>query len=228
MTPDSVVANDGDEIRFCNKLESLQFLFSYSRYNRFGDTHATTLRLNPGSCGTVTVHNPTDKPLKILLKSEISSSAHMWVVVTPAVRCAQAVAVGCPPQKPPSRLTLTVNGTTGVATTTDNSIHITAPKVAPNSNLAIKAMLDLPLPRGWTMVVFHNGDPKSQGNGVWYQLCDLTGSATPSAASASAAKPPECADTRPTLPSPGDDFVGAQVRSPTGFSLYIQIYVPVG
>jgi hypothetical protein len=76
------------------------------------------------------------------------------------------------------------------------------------------------------MVVFHNGDPKSQGNGAYYELCNLTGGATPSAALAG--KPPECADTRPTLPSPGDDFVGAQVRSPTGFSLYIQIYVPVG
>lgn len=64
------------------------------------------------------------------------------------------------PNSLPTKLTLTVNKTTAIATTTANSVHITGPKVAPSSDLEIKATLDQPLPAGWTMVVFDNGDKR--------------------------------------------------------------------
>jgi hypothetical protein len=89
-------------------------------------------------------------------------------------------------------------------------VYTPAPKVPPNSQLTIKATIDRPLPSGWRLIVFHNGDPKSQGNGVYYTVCEINGKAGNSQTS--------CGDTRPTLPSPGDDFVGAQVQSPQGSS----------
>jgi hypothetical protein len=122
---------------------------------------------------------------------------------------------------PPSKLTLTVNGTTGTATKTATlaQTHPTAPQVAPNSSLTIKATVDRPLPKGWRLIVFHNGDPKSQGNGNYYTVCQING--------ANGNTQTSCGDTRPTLPSPGDDFVGAQVQSPQGLLFNIQIYIPV-
>jgi hypothetical protein len=127
---------------------------------------------------------------------------------------------GCGSQQP-TVLTLMVNGTTGTAFANAplSSTHPTAPQVAPNSALTIKAMIDHPLPAGWRLIVFHNGDPKSTGNGNYYTVCEIDGSASNTQTS--------CGDTRPTLPSPGDDFVGAQVQSPQGLVFNIQIYVPV-
>jgi hypothetical protein len=119
----------------------------------------------------------------------------------------------------PSQMTLTVNGTIAKATTASNSTHVTAPNVSPGSSLTIEGTLDEPLPAGWKFVVFHNGDPLSAGNGSYYTVCQITGP--------SGAGPTSCGDTRPTLPSPGDDYVGAQLTSPGGLVMYIQIYVPV-
>jgi len=122
---------------------------------------------------------------------------------------------------PPTRLTLKVNSTTGVAYANAplSSTHPTAPSVAPGSTLTYEATINRPLPPGWRLDVWHNGDPKSQGNGVYYHTCVLTGK--------TGFTQTTCTDARPTLPTPGDDFVNAQVTSPQASVLYVQVYVPV-
>jgi hypothetical protein len=60
---------------------------------------------------------------------------------------------------------------------------------------------------GWKLVVYHTGDPQSEGNGVYYKVCEAD------AGSAS------CGDTRPGRTGPSDDEVYAQVLTPTYVAL---------
>jgi hypothetical protein len=234
--PAYVNAHAGDTLKICNTGQIYNAPFSFSRYSPWGSTpRASYPHLGPGQCEPLTLQNPTGKPVEVRIGDEIHTNTWLFVTVYPIGATLPAAKPTQPltTVPPPTKLTLTVNTTTAVATTTANSVHVTAHKVAPDSYLEIKATLDEPLPVGWTMVVFHNGDQKSYGNGQYYELCNLKGHSVPDTPSSINGTPThldapdECAENRKTLPSPGDDFVGAQVRSPTGFSLYIQIYVPV-
>jgi hypothetical protein len=114
-------------------------------------------------------------------------------------------------------LTLTVNGTAAVATKAAPSAHVPIPSLASGAPLAIKVTTNAPLPRGWKVIVFHNGDPLSQGNGVYYKVCQLDASTTGTS----------CGATRPPFgPGPFEDIVFAQLLSPTAliFNTEIEIF----
>jgi hypothetical protein len=82
MRPGEVSAEDGDEVRICNKSSVISSIFSPSKYNRFGNP--TGVRVGKGACVSVTVHNPTADPLRVVIASEIQSFARVLVNVAPA------------------------------------------------------------------------------------------------------------------------------------------------
>jgi hypothetical protein len=101
-----------------------------------------------------------------------------------------------------------VNGASVTATKSSPSAHAPTPLELPSdSSLAISAGADKAMPPGWKLVVYHTGDPQSEGNGVYYKVCEAD------AGSAS------CGDTRPGRTGPSDDEVYAQVLSPTYVAL---------
>jgi hypothetical protein len=119
---------------------------------------------------------------------------------------ASAAAACTVPQ--PTSLTLTVNGASVTATKSSPSAHAPTPLELPSdSSLAISAGADKAMPPGWKLVVYHTGDPQSEGNGVYYKVCEAD------AGSAS------CGDTRPGRTGPSDDEVYAQVLAPTYVAL---------
>lgn len=79
--PNQVVATDGDGLKFCNKSGVFWSLFSYTKYNKFGKPKG--LRIAPGACTTVTVHNPTDEKLAVKYFDELHSLAKLTVTVSP-------------------------------------------------------------------------------------------------------------------------------------------------
>lgn len=115
----------------------------------------------------------------------------------------------------PSKLTLTVNGTNAAATKAAPSAHVPIPSLASGAPLTINVATDEPMPKGWKVVVYHNGDPLSQGNGVYYEVCKLddTSDAT------------SCGDTRPGRTGPLDDIVFAELLSTTGLVFYAEVEI---
>jgi hypothetical protein len=97
VRPSQVSAADGDTIRFCNESNVVASLFSGSKHNVFGGGFKLDagpgLRVARGGCANVTVHNPTDKPLRVVIGSEIQSYLKLVVTVAPcgAPRTTQAV-----------------------------------------------------------------------------------------------------------------------------------------
>jgi hypothetical protein len=145
-------------------------------------------------------------------------AARVQVVIDKPVRCQALVSTvpKCPattaPQ--PTKLTLTVNGRSVTATTAAPSAHLSQGVVfASQTPVTIRVASDRPMPRGWKVVVFHNGDPLSQGNGVYYKVCELNATTTATS----------CGDTRPGRVGPFDDTVFAQVLSPTGLVFNTEI-----
>jgi hypothetical protein len=79
---------------------------------------------------------------------------------------------------PPTRVTLTVNGWTLTATKAKPAVYLHHEEdqpLASETRLTIRATIDHPLPKGWTLVIYHNADVLSQGNGVWYKVCEISG-----------------------------------------------------
>jgi hypothetical protein len=96
MQPDALKAADGDTIRFCNKSNVVAQIFSLSRFNSFGRTSGSGVRLDRGACTTVTLHNPTDGDLRVRIGSEIQNSAFVNLTVSPACkRSTQSALTSC-------------------------------------------------------------------------------------------------------------------------------------
>jgi hypothetical protein len=112
----------------------------------------------------------------------------------------------------PTELTLKVNGWDQQADATHSSIHfVEGEPLARNTALTISASTDRPLPPGWTVDVFHNGDVESPGNGSYYRVCHLVKDDT------------SCDEVRRGRVGPFDDVVWARMTSPTGVALYVEI-----
>ena len=134
------------------------------------------------------------------------------VAPEPAACPSRASAAATCPAPQPTSLTLTVNGTSVTATKSSPSAYLPAPLELPSdSSLTITAAADKPMPPGWKLVVYHTGDPQSEGNGVYYKVCEAD------AGSAS------CGDTRPGRTGPSDDEVYANVLAPTYVALHAVI-----
>jgi hypothetical protein len=118
---------------------------------------------------------------------------------------------------PPTKLTLTVNGWSQTATTARPAVYLHHEQdqpLASETKLTIRVTIDHPLPKGWKLTVYHNGDVLSQGNGVWHKVCEVD---APSTATS-------CGDTRPGRVGPFDDIVWAAVTAPTYLAMHSDIY----
>ncbi len=139
------------------------------------------------------------------------------VVIHPVERCTAAVSslpsCGLPN---PSQLTLTVNGTSATANAARPSAHPATPlSLASETPLTVRVTTNQPMPKGWKVVLLHPGDVLSQGNGVYYKVCELNDTT----------KAISCGDTRPGRIGPFDDNVYAQLLSPTRLVFNVQIDV---
>jgi hypothetical protein len=122
----------------------------------------------------------------------------------------------CGPAQP-TKLTLAVNGWSAMATKAKPAAYLHHEQdqpLASQTALRIRATIDHPLPKGWKLVVFHNGDVLSQGNGVYYKVCELDGPTTTTS----------CGATRPGRAGPFDDAVFAQLLAPTYLAMHSDIY----
>jgi hypothetical protein len=104
IRPNQLDAVDGDVLKLCNNSQVISPLFSPSPHNKFGGGFGgppgSGLKLAPGACTELTLRNPTDKPIKVGIYSEIQSFLKLIVLVHPkctAVKGTRAVlaATGC-------------------------------------------------------------------------------------------------------------------------------------
>jgi hypothetical protein len=119
---------------------------------------------------------------------------------------------------PPTAVTLTVNDWTLTATKADPAAYLHHEQDEPLTSekpLKIRASINHPLPKGWKLTVYHNGDVLSHGNGDWYKVCEIVG---PSATTS-------CGDNRPGRIGPFDDIVWAAVSAPTYLAMHSDIYL---
>jgi len=120
-------------------------------------------------------------------------------------------------ESPPTRVTLTVNGWTLTATKAKPAVYLHHEQdqpLASETPLTIRASIDHPLPAGWKLVIYHNGDVLSQGNGVWYKVCEIDGPSTATS----------CGGARPGRVGPFDDIVWVAVSAPTYLAMHSDIY----
>jgi hypothetical protein len=116
----------------------------------------------------------------------------------------------------PTTLTLTVNGWTVTATKAKPAAyanHRQDEPLASETPLTIRATIDHPLPKGWKLIVYHNGDVLSQGNGVYYKVCEID---SPSTATS-------CEGSRPGRIGPFDDTVYASLYSTDYLAMHSDI-----
>jgi hypothetical protein len=120
-------------------------------------------------------------------------------------------------QEAPTSVTLTVNGWTLVASKANPAVYLHHEQdqpLASETKLTIHASIDHPLPKGWTLTIYHNGDVLSHGNGDYYKVCELVGPSTTTS----------CGATRPGRVGPFDDIVWAAVGAPTYLAMHSDIY----
>jgi hypothetical protein len=157
--------------------------------------------------------------LRVVVNGSSAPNSRVHVSFSP--KCPRTVAaVGQPlcgsPQ--PTKLTLSVNSWSATATKAKPGAYLHHEQdqpLASETPLTIRASLDQPLPKGWKLIVFHNGDVLSQGNGVYYKVCELDG---PSKATS-------CGATRPGRVGPFDDVVFVQLLAPTYLAMHSDIYL---
>jgi hypothetical protein len=118
-------------------------------------------------------------------------------------------------QKPPVSLELTVNGKSDRATTAQPTNDDPIPLIVHyGTSLNIKAVADKPMPAGWTIQVYHPGDPLDPP-GAYYLVCKTTTAS--------------CGATRPAPTNAAsadfDDGVYAQIVYPNGVFRSVQILV---
>jgi hypothetical protein len=118
----------------------------------------------------------------------------------------------------PTTLTLTVNGKSATATTAKPTNDDPDPLVVHyGSSLNIKVTANGAMPKGWSVVVRHNGDVLSHGNGDYALVCQVKAGAS----SCSVTRPPPTA----ALNADFDDLVYAQLLAPTYVARNVQILV---
>jgi hypothetical protein len=116
----------------------------------------------------------------------------------------------------PTKLTLTVEPWSLTATKAKPAVYLHHEQdepLASKTKLTINVSIDHPLPKGWKLTVYHNGDVLSQGNGVWYKVCEVV---APN-------KAITCGDTRPGRVGPFDDLVYATLTAPTYLAMHSDI-----
>jgi hypothetical protein len=228
FVPPALNAHAGDVLKLCNLDPFYAQPFSYSSYSPWGPKRKRYPFVAPGKCESVTLVNPTSHGVEYSIRDVVHSQMILRLAVYPkgvplpaaTPRPAVTTPTTPPPSKTePSELTLLVGSTKATATTKSTSAHVSAPQVAAGSLLTIKAVVDHPLPTGWKLVIYHNGDPLSQGNGVYYKVCEIDG--------ASGNTQTSCGNTRPTLPYPVDDVVFGGLTSTAGPVFNVQVDIPV-
>jgi hypothetical protein len=116
----------------------------------------------------------------------------------------------------PTSVTLKVNDWSLTATKAKPAAYLHHENDQPLESrepLSIRANVDRPLPKGWKLTVYHNGDVLSEGNGVYYKVCEIVGPSTTTS----------CSDTRPGRVGPFDDTVWAAVSAPTYLAMHSDI-----
>ena len=73
--PNPLVARDRDKLRICNPRDGArEVLFSFSSFNRFGGRSSkSAVKLRPGTCVQLELHNPRGKPIEVVIHSDLSS-----------------------------------------------------------------------------------------------------------------------------------------------------------
>jgi hypothetical protein len=226
FSPAAFNAVDGDILEFCNRTKVIVKLFSLSTHNRFGEPRG--LRLAPAQCASVTLHNPTGKPIVVGISDEIHSRAKLLATVLPRGSSAPldpkyipAATPNPPGGRQPTELTLTVNGRSDTATTAKPTNDDPKPLLLPSGKeLDIEATADIQMPKGWTLRIWRTGDPLSAGNGNYYLVCEEKGQGTFGEGASS------CHNKRPGLDATeGDrqDVVYATITAPTYLARNVQI-----
>lgn len=183
-----------------------------------------------GAQGTVEVTETTDDSrvdVKLCGQEEnlnLPGDARIRATVT-ELRCPQSAAArrpGCallaqPKPTEPTTMTLTVNGKSATATTAKPSNDDPNPLVVHyGTSLNIAVTANAPMPKGWSIVVRHNGDVLSS-SGNYHGVCEVkTG-----ASSCTVTRPPPTA----ALTGDVDDVVFAQLLAPDHLVFNVQILV---
>ena len=141
------------------------------------------------------------------------------------LRCTQSASASSrcsrlskPTPPAPTKVTLTVNGWTLSATTAKPAVYLHHEQdqpLASETALKIRASIDVPLPKGWKLVIYHNGDVLSHGNGDWHKVCEIDSPSTSVS----------CGETRPGRVGPFDDVVWAAVSAPTYLAMHADVYL---
>jgi hypothetical protein len=159
-----IQVKDGGRVRVCNKTNVFSQLFSYHRDNRFGTPNG--LRVVPGACVTIRLHNSGVKTARVGIFDELHSVPRFHAWVTPKGGAGGAAP---PAPKPPeagafpggtaTTLTFTIAGKTVKTNLKTNKQTPADTIVKATSDQALdgKASLDGTLPKGWVVVVFHYG-----------------------------------------------------------------------
>jgi hypothetical protein len=111
-----------------------------------------------------------------------------------------------------------VNGKSATATTAKPTNDDPKPLVVPyGASLNIKVTANAAMPKGWSVMVRHNGDVLSHGNGDYALVCQVKAGGS------------SCSVTRPSptaaLTGDVDDIVYAQLLAPTYVARNVQIQV---
>jgi hypothetical protein len=125
--PAALNAHAGDVLHICTKDPFSDKLFSFSRYNQFGGgIHPGGIKLHPGECGRVVLHNPTSGPINMKIFSEGHSQEKLWVVVYPrGEKLPTAPPGSTPPPSPPSKAFTLVPSLTQVENADPGELTIT-------------------------------------------------------------------------------------------------------
>jgi hypothetical protein len=159
----------------------------------------------------------TDDPL-IRAHAGDGGRVEFWRLDRSKLRIEEVSSGECDETTPtePTTLTLRVNGWSLTATKAKPAVYLHHEQdqpLASETELSIHASIDQPLPKGWKLTVYHNGDVLSHGNGVWHKVCEVIG---PS-------KALSCGDTRAGRVGPFDDLVWAAVAAPTYLAMHSDI-----